>query len=80
MSAVRVLSGLGRISSLDQDELNTRVLDVQPNTSEVGPAFHRVYGSSKRQAGSYGATGNPSTTTASSSSTSRSGRAPSGGR
>ena len=50
MSAARVLDGLGKISSVGQDELNARVHEVRPSRSEVGPAFHRAYGNSKRQA------------------------------
>ena len=49
MSASRVLNGLGKLSSIDQDELNIRVLDVRPTQAEVGPSFHRVFGGSKRQ-------------------------------
>jgi len=50
MSTVRVLKGLGKLSALSQEELNGQVAEIQPTPFEVAPTFHRVYGSSKRQA------------------------------
>ena len=50
MSAARVLEGTGRLSQLDQEELNVRLEDVRPTPTEVGPTFHRTFSSSKRQA------------------------------
>ena len=50
MSAARVLSQLGPLPKVGQEELATRLAEAQPTQSDVGPVYRQVFHSSKTQA------------------------------
>ena len=50
MSAARVLSELGPLPKVGQEELVTRLAEAQPTQSDVGPVYRQVFHSSKTQA------------------------------